>query len=819
MLQPFLTERVDADGLDTPYTLNASQSFLGTLTSRTDISDFVALNVTQGRTYTVEAVADSSTRAPTLVLLDSDDRFVAFGESVLRNPATVLKFVADTTGEVFVDIGMANQLGGSYTVSFAETPEFAPRGLSQIADYLTAGYAAYKDEEPAKWNLPSSGPNRSLTYDARALGPNGEVAAAMAFRAWSDIMGVEFIPTTVRPDIRFTQESESAFAQEESFGGLIFGATINMYQSNYAKNGRFLPNDYEVLLHEIGHALGLGHAGPYNFVGNYAFDAEHTGDTVRNSVMSYFRVFEEAYNPLIDATVMTPMAADILAIEALYGRAAQNEGDTVYGLNAGNTDPDLLPDGLLGSYTAAAQNLLGEGEVTRQFTALTTIIDDGGIDTLDHTNTRLSLEIDLSIAGPETTTVADRFTLLMPGTVIENAIGGVFGDVIRGNRVDNVLTGNDGDDLLIGTSGADRLLGGDGSDTLFGDAATDLVDLDAYNQVFRLYQAVLGRGPDADGYEFWTEQLVTQQRSLANIASSFVESREFTKLTGDLDSDGFVTLLYRNVLGRAADEAGFDSWTDALDAGQTRAAVVLGFSESQEFINSTSVAASAVLKAQTAQYWTDDVFRLYQATLDRAPDMGGFLNWSTALAQGSDLADVATGFTQSREFQATYGDTTDVQFVQLLYTNVLDREASSSEIDGWLSELDSAQSREDVLLGFSQSREFQAAQREALDGWVDAQGTDDVLIGSTGDDRLVGGVLSDLFVFEAHDEAMAQRVTVFDLEGWDQLAFNGFGYDTADAITDNLRQSGGDVIFTDQGLTAVFKDTVLDIFAEDMFAL
>ena len=41
-----------------------------------------------------------------------------------------------------------------------------------------------------------------------------------------------------------------------------------------------------------------------------------------------------------------------------------------------------------------------------------------------------------------------------------------------------------------------------------------------------------------------------------------------------------MTLLYQNVLGRAPDAAGLNFWTGAMRAGQSRADVLLGFSES-----------------------------------------------------------------------------------------------------------------------------------------------------------------------------------------------------------------------------------------------
>jgi hypothetical protein len=51
---------------------------------------------------------------------------------------------------------------------------------------------------------------------------------------------------------------------------------------------------------------------------------------------------------------------------------------------------------------------------------------------------------------------------------------------------------------------------------------------------------------------------------------------------GALDSAGFTTLLYSNVLGRQPDSSGLATWTTSMDSGTQRAEVVVGFSESAE---------------------------------------------------------------------------------------------------------------------------------------------------------------------------------------------------------------------------------------------
>ena len=72
---------------------------------------------------------------------------------------------------------------------------------------------------------------------------------------------------------------------------------------------------------------------------------------------------------------------------------------------------------------------------------------------------------------------------------------------------------------------------------------------------------------------------------------------------------------------------------------------------------------------------------------------------------------VAAAFIQSAEFMTLYGASpTDAQFVNLLYNNALHRTADDGGLDYWVNQLSSlSQTREQALLGFSESTENQAA--------------------------------------------------------------------------------------------------------------
>jgi Ca2+-binding RTX toxin-like protein len=364
--------------------------------------------------------------------------------------------------------------------------------------------------------------------------------------------------------------------------------------------------------------------------------------------------------------------------------------------------------------------------------------------------------------------------------------------------VPQAFWGGAGPDLLDGRAGADVLLGQPR------DAAFD----DCSAQIYRLYQATLGREPDLRGLMNWSARLEDGTLNLLEVVSGFTGSVEFTETYGNTSNRDFVTLLYDNVLGRAPDATGLANWSGRIDDGvMSRAQVVQGFSESAEFITGTAAPALAFSRAGLQAEFADDVYRMYRATLDRDPDLDGFANWAGRMADGMTYINAVSGFTQSVEFKQTYGDTTDAGFVTLLYNNVLDRAPDAAGLDNWSARLSSgAMSREQVVQGFAQSTEFVRATQPDLESWTRAQGRDDVLDGAGGQNVLMGGILSDTFVFRAVDEGAH---VVVDAESWDSLRFEGFGYNEVAEVVPYLQSDGADVVFSDAAVTIRFLDTVL----------
>lgn len=110
------------------------------------------------------------------------------------------------------------------------------------------------------------------------------------------------------------------------------------------------------------------------------------------------------------------------------------------------------------------------------------------------------------------------------------------------------------------------------------------------DSVVRLYFATLDRAPDRAGLDHWVGHYL-DGLPLASVAQGLMTSPEWTSRYDRVDDAELVTLLYDNVLDRAPDEAGFTYWHRRLLDGHARTAVVLGFSESAEFVSATGTAA------------------------------------------------------------------------------------------------------------------------------------------------------------------------------------------------------------------------------------
>jgi len=602
----------------------------------------------------------------------------------------------------------------------------------------------------------------------RPMTADQQAAAVAALAQWADVANITFHQVSSGGDIQLGTNDQGN--ESSGYAYLPDGrGSISLYVNNVDHyNSVFTPGSYgpTVLLHELGHTLGLKHPGNYDSVGSATATGPFLPSSTDNgdyTVMSYNVPSGYAANHQYN---ITPMLYDIQAMQYLYGANM--------------------------SYHTGNDNYVFTDSAPPQC-----IWDAGGSDTLDFSACTSATTINLN-AGTFSSTVEGYNNISIAYNVtIEGAITGNGGSTVICNSAGDTIVGGQGADVITEGAGSDHINGGGGDNTVIfggslahylisntaqgltvtGDGSDVLTNIeylqfaDGTVNVARLPQTTSVSIANQEVHFGHAFNLVLDEAHLFTVpegtslslgaeladGANLPSWLSFDSQTGVFSGTPTVNDIGSLVVRVSASTGGFGSVSDdfklviasdgtlvqgtdgpdsltpgpgdetinggggvdtvhyagaeanysvVANAGGVTVTDFVGNGGVDTLVNVERIQfADGALAIDTGGA-AGELYRLYGAMFNRTPDAAGVGFWLNALDHGATPLMVAQSFINSAEFISLYGqNASDSVFVTSLYNNVLHRAPDAAGADFWINALANGGTRPALLVGFADSTE------------------------------------------------------------------------------------------------------------------